>query len=225
VKFTPTAVQTYNGNIPVSGGGATVTINVAASGSGVNTAATVVTGTATVVSPTSATLNGSISNTGCSNVTTYGIEYSGIAGLANGLGTKVAAANLSGTNFSTTLTGLVQGATYYYKAYATNNGGTTYGSEQSFTTTAIPGGLVIYSNPITVGGRLHFTLKDIKPDHYFAQVYNEAGQLVYQYDMIVPTNFIDVSFTMPGTITPGLYSLRVGNVNGYAVSRSFLLVR
>ncbi len=34
VNFTPIALQSYNGNIPVSGGGATP-INVAASGSGV----------------------------------------------------------------------------------------------------------------------------------------------------------------------------------------------
>ena len=94
VMFSPTAVQSYNGSIPVSGGGAAA-INVAASGSGSNTAATVVTGNATVLNPNSATLAGSISSIGCSPVTTtYGFEYSGISGLANGLGTKVPSTNL-----------------------------------------------------------------------------------------------------------------------------------
>lgn len=209
VRFTPTAVQSYNGNIPVSGGGAPVTVNASVTGSGVNTTATVVTGNATVLNPNSVTLAANVSSTGCSAVSSYGIEYSSISGLANGLGTKVASTNLSGGNFSTTLNGLVQGATYYYKAYTINNGGISYGAERSFTMSSIPGGFVIYNNPVQRNGNMHYTHKDLKPGHYQVQIFNSAGQLVYQRELIIQWNFIDDNFIVPGNLSPGTYSLHI----------------
>jgi hypothetical protein len=210
VRFSPVAVQSYNGNIPVSGGGA-ATVNVAASGSGVNTMATIVTGNATILSPNSVTLEGSVSSIGCSPVTTYGIEYTGISGLANGLGTMVASSNLGGGNFSATLNGLVQGGTYYYKAYASNNGGIAYGAEKSFTTKSIPDGFVIYSSPIRRGTNLHYTYKGIKPGHYQIQIFNSIGQLVYEKGIIIQVNFIDDNFIVPGKLGTGAYSLHIVN--------------
>lgn len=208
VRFSPVAVQSYNGNIPVSGGGA-ATINVAVSGSGVNTVATPVTGNANVLSANAVTLDGSVSSIGCSPVTDYGIEYSGISGLANGLGTKSVSSNLAGGNFSTTLNGLVQGATYYYKAYAVNNGGIAYGTERSFTMKSIPDGFVLYSVPVKRGGSLHYTYKGIKPGHYGIQVFNSVGQLVFQRDIITPVNFIDDTFTIPARLGTGSYSIHI----------------
>ena len=208
VKFTPTAVQSYNGSIPVSGGGAS-TINVVVSGSGVNTIGTVVTGTSTVNNPNSVTLNGSVSSVGCSPIITYGIEYSGISGLANGLGTKVNATNLTAGNFSATVNGLVPGGKYYYKAYAINNGGIAYGAEQSFTMSNLPGGFVIYSNPIQRGSNLHYSYKGIKPGHYQVQIINSLGQSVFQHELIIAVNFIDDNFIIPATIGTGVYSLRI----------------
>ncbi len=208
VQFSPTAVQSYNGNIPVGGGGA-ATINVAASGSGINTTATVVTGNANVLTANAVTLDGSVSNIGCSAVTGYGIEFSSISGLANGQGTKAAASNLTGGNFSTTLNGLVQGATYYYRAYATNNGGTSYGTEKSFTMKSIPDGFVLYSVPVQRGGSLHYTYKGIKPGHYSVQIINSIGQLVFQHQIITQLNFIDDTFIIPSNIGTGAYSIQI----------------
>ena len=209
VKFTPTAVQSYNGNIPVSGGGAPITINVAASGSGVNTVATVVTGSSTVLNPNSVTLNGSVTSIGCSPVITYGIEYSGISGLANGLGTKVSSSNLNAGSFSATVNGLVPGGKYYYKAWAINNGGIAYGAEQSFTMSNLPGGFVIYNNPVQHGSNLHYSYKGIKPGHYQVQIINSLGQSVLQHEIIIAVDFIDDNFMVPYTIAPGFYGLRI----------------
>ncbi len=209
VKFTPTAVQSYNGNIPVSGGGATTTINVAASGSGTNTVGTAVTGNATVINPNTVMLNGSITSIGCSPVTTYGFEYTGISGLANGLGTKISATNLNAGSFSATINGLVQGGKYYYKAFAINNGGISYGAELSFTMSNIPGGFIIYNNPVQRGTNLHYTYQGIKPGHYQVQIINSLGQSVLQHELIIPVNFIDDNFIVPASITPGVYSLRI----------------
>ncbi len=213
VKFAPTAVQSYNGNIPVSGGGALIAINVTASGSGVNTIATVFTGNAVVLNANAVTLDGSISNLGCSPVITYGIEYSGISGLANGLGSKVTSSNLSSVNFSATLNGLVQSATYYYKAYAASSGGITYGTERSFKMNSIPTGFVIYNNPIQRNRNLHYTYKGIKPGHYEIQIFNSIGQLVFQRSLIIHFDFIDDNFMVPDKLGSGPYSLHIVSPN------------
>ncbi len=137
VQFNPTIVQSYNGNIVVSGGTAAA-ILVPATGSGINTALTVTTGGSSAVTATTATAAGTITVTGCSPVTAYGIEYSTQTGFINGTGTQVPSTNLTAGNFSSTITGLIPNTRYFYKAYATNSGGTSYGTEQFFTNAPLP---------------------------------------------------------------------------------------
>ncbi len=62
VQFTPTAVQSYNGNIPVSGAGVANAINVAATGSGSSTVTPTFTQVAPVCSGTTYTLPTSSTN-------------------------------------------------------------------------------------------------------------------------------------------------------------------
>ena len=136
VKFSPTAVQSYDGNIVLNGGGVS-NFNVAASGTGVNSTPTVTTTGSTNVTATSAALSGVINTTGCSSVTAYGFEYSTNSSLANGSGTQVLSSNLSGGNFSAVLSGLAPNTRYYYKAFATNSIGTAYGVQFAFTCTPL----------------------------------------------------------------------------------------
>ncbi len=136
VKFSPTLVQLYSGNIVVGGGGA-ANGNVAASGSGVNTAPTVAAGTTGSIDATSETVNGIISSIGCSPVTAYGIYYSTTPGFADGAGTPVTGSNLSSSSFSVTVSSLSANTTYYFKVYAINSGGTSYSAEASFTTASL----------------------------------------------------------------------------------------
>lgn len=208
VNFSPTAVQSYNGNIPVSGGGAAA-INVAASGSGVNTLTTVTTGSSSNITTQSATLAGTIDATGCSNVTTYGIEYSGINGFANGTGTQVTSNNISGNNFSVSLTGLVQGATYYYKAYATNSGGTAYGAQQSFTVLSIPNEFKLYPVPAERGTMVRITMNNLNPGNYSLVFINSGGQLAYQKNIHLQAGFINQEILIPATIGPGVYVVQI----------------
>lgn len=210
VRLTPTLVQSYAGTIPVTGGGAAVA-NVAADGNGVNTLATVVTGSSANITNHSAVLAGSIPATGCSNVTAYGIEFSGINGFGNGTGTKAASADLSSGNFTVALNGLVQGATYYYKAYATNNGGTSYGLQQSFTVASIADGFSIYPAPAQRGGSVRVTKNDLKPGYYGLLFFNSAGQLVYQYNINIQADFINQQITLPGSLMSGAYRVILVN--------------
>ncbi|MCC6840229.1 MAG: lamin tail domain-containing protein [Flavobacteriales bacterium] len=148
VKLTPVIEQSYNGDIPVGGGGAPG-ILVAASGSGINTAPTVTTGGVLAGGSDQAELGGTIDDAGCSAVTGYGIEYSTTENFTPGTGTQVPSTNESGGAYSSVITGLAPCTVYYYVAYATNNGGTAYGAESSFETDAI--GAPVATAPGTIG--------------------------------------------------------------------------
>jgi hypothetical protein len=137
VKFTPTAVQTYDGTISISGGGITP-FTISATGSGINTSATVSTGASSAVTATTATVAGSITDPGCAAITSYGFEYSTVSAWPVGTGTQVPASNLSGGNYSVAHSGLAPNTRYYYKAYATTAAGTAYGAEQNFTNATLP---------------------------------------------------------------------------------------
>jgi hypothetical protein len=91
----------------------------------------VVTGSATGIAGTSATLNGSFSAVGSPNpnVTIYWGPTNGGTVPANWANTVNLGAQ-SGA-FSTTITGLVPATTYYFIAYASNASGTSYGSPGS----------------------------------------------------------------------------------------------
>jgi Lamin Tail Domain len=210
VKFTPTANLSYDGNIPVSGGGATA-INVAASGSGNDNPPTVNTGTFSMQPYNVITLNGSLTDGGCSPVTSYGIEYSGVSGFTGGHGTKIPSTNLTGTDFSVMSNSFVPRTTYYYRAYAINAGGTYYGDEQSFATDSLAAGLIIYSSPLTRGGQIHYSLNDIKPGHYQVKIFGINGQMLYQRDLIQQVNFINDRFTLPAQVVSGVYYLEISN--------------
>jgi phosphodiesterase/alkaline phosphatase D-like protein len=139
VKFTPTQVKAYPeevngvpGTISINSSN-TDTLNVTLSGAGINTPATAVTGSATAVATTTATVAAQ-ALPGCSNLQSYGIEYSATTGFANGSGTQIAGSSLSGSDYSVAVSGLAGCTSYYYKAYTTDATGTHYGQEQSFTT-------------------------------------------------------------------------------------------
>lgn len=212
VKFTPTNTGTFNAGIPVSGGAA-IPFTVAATGSGINTPATVAPGPVSGIQPKQATVGGIIADIGCSPVSAYGIEFSSIQVFAGGRGQKIPASNLTGGNFSATLSGLVPNSTYYYMVYATNNGGTVYSAMQSFTTAPLPAGFVVYGNPVQRGSSLRITLTDVKRGHYAVQLLNRGGQLVFQKDMLVQLNFIDETITIPGRLQAGIYTLQIGTVD------------
>jgi hypothetical protein len=221
VKFTPVNVQSYNGNIPVSGGGASV-VNVAVTGAGVNTGASAVTAPATDITTSSAQLNGSITAIGCSNVTAYGFEYSGISGFSNGI--DVPATFVGAVIFNAQVTGLVQGATYYYKAYAVNAAGKSYGAQESFTVASIPPAFTVFPVPAIRGQEFFFSKKDVKPGYYGLLFFNSEGKLVYQKDINVQSNFINQSMTIPATLPVGVYRLQLVNFEKLLDTRSILIL-
>jgi trimeric autotransporter adhesin len=138
VKFNPTTVQSYNGNISLTGGNIASPFNIVAVGNGVNTLPAVTTNASLSVSPTTGTPAATITVTGCAAITQYGIEYSTTTGFPDGTGIKVPASNLNTGNFSVVITNLAPNTRYYYKGYVIANSVATYGLQQAFTCTTLP---------------------------------------------------------------------------------------
>jgi hypothetical protein len=95
-------------------------------------APTVTTTTATSITSTTASSGGTVTSNGGSAITAEGVAYGTSTAPTTGTSDGTA------TPFTSSLTGLTPGTTYYYRAYATNSVGTSYGTEMSFTTSAPP---------------------------------------------------------------------------------------
>ena len=88
-----------------------------------------------VITTTTASSGGNITNDGGSAVTERGVCWSTTQNP-----TTANSKTIDGTGagiFTSSLTGLLPGTTYYVKAYATNSIGTTYGNQVTLTTTAV----------------------------------------------------------------------------------------
>lgn len=93
---------------------------------------TVSTTTASSITSTSASSGGNVTIEGASAVTAKGVCWSTSA---NPLVTGSHTTDGTGLgSFTSSITGLTPGMTYYYRAYATNGCSTAYGAEYSFTT-------------------------------------------------------------------------------------------
>jgi len=95
-----------------------------------------VTSAASSVTPTSATLNGTVDPSG--RPTTWYFEY----GTSTGYGTKTTAKDAGSGTGSTAVaaavTGLTTGRTYHFRIVATNDAGTSHGADQAFVSSAAP---------------------------------------------------------------------------------------
>ena len=93
----------------------------------------VATNPATNVANFSATLNGTVNPNGA--ITAVHFEY----GTTTNYGSSTATQNYQGSttqNVTANVSGLTAGATYHFRIVASNSGGTTYGTDRSFTTPA-----------------------------------------------------------------------------------------
>jgi hypothetical protein len=107
------------------------------------TLATLTTTAISNITYTTASSGGSISNNGGAAITARGVCWSTSPNPTVSLSTKTLDGIGSGS-FSSSITGLVAGTTYYVRGYATNSVGTAYGNQVVFTTSATP--------PIIIGG-------------------------------------------------------------------------
>lgn len=112
---------------------------------------TVTTADITAITQTSATAGGNITSDGGATVTSRGVCWN-TTGTPTVYNSKTTDGSGTGT-FTSSLTGLTAGTTYYVRAYATNSVGPSYGEEKQF---------------ITTGGSLTFT--DSRDGHVYKYV-------------------------------------------------------
>lgn len=110
-----------------------------------------VTNDVTSITATTAVLNGNVTADAGSAVTQKGIVWAMTTGpnISSNLGNLTVGPGLG--SIAVGPTGLTPGATYYVKAYATNNNGTAYGNEVTFKTLATNPSILTYT-PSNVTG-------------------------------------------------------------------------
>jgi len=102
------------------------------------------------ITPTSATLGGNITFAGNPAYTVRGVCYSTSQNPTTS-DTTIPVSGSGTGEFSTPVTGLTTGVTYYVRAYATNPNGTFYGNQVSFTTTSGGGSEVFFLETFGTG--------------------------------------------------------------------------
>ena len=131
------------------------------------------------ITESSATSGGNITTDGGASVTARGVCWSTSA---NPTVTDNITSNGSGTgSFTSDLTDLNAGTTYYVRAYATNSVGTAYGAEESFTTDQYPAIRLKTGTGLNSGASIYFVALskdvnyfDLTSDEAFAYVKTEA---------------------------------------------------
>ncbi len=120
---------------------------------------TVTTASASAITSTSATSGGNVTGDGGATVTARGVCWNTSTNptTANSKTTE------SGTtgSFTSSLTLLLPGTTYYVRAYATNSVGTSYGSVVSFTTNAVLISIENGGGTICVGGSAYHVAEEL----------------------------------------------------------------
>ena len=119
-----------------------------------------VTTTPPVVTSTTATISGNISDDGGDPITDRGVVYSLNPSPTIESGTRVSSGSGVGS-FNSTISGLSPGKTYYIRTYATNSIGTAYGDQITITTTKVapsvtPGSSnpTVTSTSVTITGNI-----------------------------------------------------------------------
>ncbi|HMP76150.1 MAG TPA: choice-of-anchor D domain-containing protein [Kiritimatiellia bacterium] len=144
---------------------------------------TVTTTIASATNQTTATAGGNVTADGFATVTNRGVVWA----LSPATPTVPGAQTTNGTgtgSYSATLTNLIPGATYNYRAFAQNSAGTSYGAQTNLTTPCFSG--VVTGLVVTVTNETSFT----------AAWSNFAGATGYALDVATVSNFSGAASTI-----------------------------
>lgn len=147
-------------------------------------APTVTTIASTNVETTTATVGGNITNNGGGSISAYGISYSTTDGFEGADGTQVTGSDLNEGAFVVNLTNLTSKTTYYARAFATNEAGTAYGNQVSFTT--LQEGIVNSKAKFTInaaGDQVYFSKGNLQ----YTKSTGVWSFMEHQYDIVETT--------------------------------------
>ena len=115
----------------------------------------------TEITDFSATCGGKVIDDGGAEIIAKGIVWSTSENPTVSLSTKTDDGKGAG-GFSSSMTGLLPGTKYYVRAYATNSAGTSYGSENSFTTAGDPLELMDAANCFIISRAGNYAFMTVK---------------------------------------------------------------
>lgn len=214
-----------NGTVNTGGGGAGGTYGAGAGGNGGSgivivsyltpapAAPTVTTQAATNSGQTAATLNGNITNTGSSNATVRGFAYGTSATLSTVIATTTENGSFSTGAFTGPIYGLNANTTYYFRPYATNSTGTSFGTITSFVTASIVYAPA-YAKFKFAGGYTKFKGGAIKYG-ISLPISCTGGTVTYRGGYEVHTFFSNGSFICTGTGTVNYLVVAGGGAGSY----------
>jgi hypothetical protein len=139
----------------------------------VASAPTVATTAATGITGAAASAGGTVSSNGGAPVTSEGTCYS-----TSPNPTTPCTSDGTATPFTSSLTGLSPSTLYYYRAFATNSVGTSYGSDLSFTTTVTLSSITVSDT----GQHYCRVVGDVSPDAYVQVYYGVTSGGPYPYN-------------------------------------------
>jgi Galactose oxidase, central domain/Kelch motif len=188
----------------------------------------VTTGIATSIASNSATLSGTVNPNGCN--TTVRFQY----GTTTNYGSVTANQSYNGNttqNVNGNISGLTASTTYHFRIVAINSGGTTYGSDRTFTTLSATGPPVVTSNPPTYISSCSATLNgSLDPHGLTTTVYFQYGTTT-SYGLTTPmqsqtgNTFRNISANISSLSANTVYHFRIVAVNSggttYGADRIF----
>ena len=183
----------------------------------------VTTSPATNIGNTSATLNGALVSAGESENYTLGFALATVADFTlEDAGVQNITATLNGSTFTATVNDLVEGQTYFYKAYITNEAGTAYGAVETFTLSglndAIANGLTatIYPNPANTQATLQ--INGLNQDAKIV-ISDIQGRILSQEEISASTTTYTINLN---NMASGVYYIRI--ITDNVVSTQKLIV-
>ncbi len=165
---------------------------------------------ATEVGNTSATLNGALVSAGNSENFTVGFAVATTADFTlESQGVQNVVATLNANTFSQSVTDLVEGQTYFFRAYITNEAGTTYGAVETFTLSGLNDAIanqinaVVYPNPASTQATLQ--INGLNQDAKVV-ISDLQGRILSQEAISAGTNRYTINLS---DMASGVYYIRI----------------
>ncbi|MEE0882693.1 MAG: T9SS type A sorting domain-containing protein, partial [Bacteroidales bacterium] len=178
---------------------------------------------ATEVGNTSATLNGALVSAGNSENYTIGFALATVADFTlEDAGVQNITSTLNGNTFAATVNDLIEGQTYFFRAYITNEAGTAYGAVETFTLSglndAIANGLTatIYPNPANTQATLQ--INGLNQDAKIV-ISDIQGRILSQEEISASTTTYTINLN---NMASGVYYVRI--VTDNVISTQKLIV-
>ncbi|MFN2127881.1 MAG: T9SS type A sorting domain-containing protein, partial [Anaerolineales bacterium] len=197
---------------------------------GIVTLPTVITEFSAALSATSVSLYGNVLEDGGGEITSRGIAWATFYNPTTG--DQVLAAGAGTGEFTTTLSGLTEGETYYARSFAINSAGTAYGNCISFVAASSSGmekienpnrELAIYPNPASDQITLSFTASD--PEGMVFTIFDMSGKIVLQHELrqtMQGENMLHIDVT---ALKNGIYTCQLEGVKHQRVRQKLLVNR